>query len=256
MASITEPTALTPYQGKLEYDRQVKARAEELVVEGGFSEEDADGNDVPDWEAFKNEGAVVLIGHRVDKPADRAKGLTAHELLEKVLPDVDVDVSDPVDNDAWGKLARRIWGITQPGPSGFVQKQLAKPFVLIRVTLLRISGTTAPAEKVKVAFVTANDDIIIDDSLMPVIDEVIAGASKIHKQAELIHKRKPELGQRITKAITSGTERVANNARFTVAGELNAGESPGSEAAPEDRQAAADQTMKIGRSSFWWKCHG
>ena len=39
-------------------------------------------------------------------------------------------------------------------------------------------------------------------------------------------------------------------------GELSAGEGPGSEAAPEDRQTATDQTMKIGRSSFWWKCHG
>ena len=24
---------------------------------------------------------------------------------------------------------------------------------------------------------------------------------------------------------------------------------------PEDRQSAAPHTMKMGRSSFWWKCH-
>jgi hypothetical protein len=216
MSTTTEQPSLTPYQGKLEFDRQVKTRMEELVMEGGFSEEDGEGNDVPDWEAFKNEGAVVLTGHRIDDPDDRAKGLTAHELLGKVLPDVDVDTTDPVDNDAWNKLSRRIWGITQPGPTGYVQKQLAKPFVLIRTILIRVAGPKAPAEKVKVAFVTTNDDIIIDDSLTPVIDEVIAGANKIRQQAELIHKRKPELGQRITKAITGGTQRVANDARLAL----------------------------------------
>jgi hypothetical protein len=220
MTSITEQLALTPYEGKLEFDRQVKSRVDELVIESGFSEEDAEGNDVPDWEAFKNEGAVILTGHRVDKPSDKAKGLSAYELLTRVLPDIEVDLTDPVDKDAWAKLARRIWGITQTGPTGYVQKQLAKPFVLIQTTVMRISDPTTPPEKVKVAFVTANDDIIIDDSLTPVIDEVIAGASKIRKQAELIHKRKPELGQRITKAIASGTQRVANDARLA----LNPGE--------------------------------
>lgn len=216
MNTTDEAVALTPYQGKLEFDRQVKARTEELVMEGGFSQEDADGNDVPDWEVFKNEGAVVLIGHQIDNVNDRAKGLTAHELLEKVLPDVSVNLMDPVDKEAWDKLARRIWGITQPGPTGYVQKQLAKPFVLIRVPLFRVSGPKAPAVKVNVAFVTSSDDIIIDDSLTPVIDEVIAGASKIRKQAELIHKRKPELGQRITTAIASGTQRVATDARLAL----------------------------------------
>src|SRR5207244_1534878 len=71
MTSITGQIALTPYQGKLEFDRQVKVRMEELVMEGGFSMEDADGNDVPDWDAFKAEGAVILTGHRVDSPDDR-----------------------------------------------------------------------------------------------------------------------------------------------------------------------------------------
>lgn len=219
-STTEERTTLTPYQGKVEYDRQVRERQEELVIEGGFSKEDADGNDEPDWDAFKNEGAVVLIGHRVDKVEDKPKGLTATELLNAVLPDVGVDLTDPVDRDAWAKLARRIWGITQTGSTGFVQRQLAKPFVLIQVPVIRVSDATSPPEKVKVAFVTANDDIIIDDSLMPVIDEVIAGASKIRKQAELIHKRKPELGKRITKAIAGGTQRVANDARLA----LNPGE--------------------------------
>jgi hypothetical protein len=216
MSTTTEAVAMTPYQGKLEFERLVTERMAELVIEGGYSEEDTDGNDVPDWDAFKNAGAVVLTGHRIDDPDDRAKGLTAPELLEKVLPDVGVDLSDPYDEAAWARLARRIWGITQPNPTGYVQKQLAKPFVLVRPTVVRVSGPKAPPERVKVVFVTASDDIVIDDGLMPVIDEVIAGASKIRKQAELIHKRKPELGQRITKAIAGGTQRIANDARLAL----------------------------------------
>src|SRR5437762_1860927 len=122
-STTTGQMALTPYQGKLEFERQVAERMQELVMEGGFSEEDADGNDVPHWDAFKNAGAVVLMGHQIDKPDDRAKGLTAYELLEETLPSVSIDQTDPIDKDAWSKLARRIWGITQPGPTGYVQKQ-------------------------------------------------------------------------------------------------------------------------------------
>ena len=51
-------------------------------------------------------------------------------------------------------------------------------------------------------------------------------------------------------------ERQAGVEKEDQSGEMQARQGPGGEAAPEDRQTAARQTMKIGRSIFWWKCHG
>ena len=83
-------------------------------------------------------------------------------------------------------LARRAWGITQTGPSGFVQKQLGEGLVMIRTSVYDEDERRVRDHE--------DDQIVLDDSLQPVIDAVIKGAGKIHAQAKLIVSRKPELG--------------------------------------------------------------
>lgn len=208
------------YEAALEFARQVEVRVDELMFEAGFSDEDANGNEVVDWDAFKTKAAVVLSNHQINDPDERADGLTADELLSAMIPDAPgsdgSDIDDPVDAKARAILARRAWGVTQPGPTGYVQRQLGKGLVMIRTAVYR--GKT----KTNVAFVTTNDAIVLDDSLQPVIDTMVKNAGKVHAQAKLIVSRKPELAPTAHKAIEAGTKRVAHDARIAIA-ELTSG---------------------------------
>ena len=210
-------TALSPtdaWQAKQEFDRMVKDRFEQLVMEGGFSRENAAGDDEPDWEAYLAEGVVVLSGHEINDAKKMSDGLTADELRDKVLPDIEYDADDPVDLAAVAKAARRIWGITIPGPNGKVQRALPKGLVFVRPSVYRNKA------KVKVAFVTSDHQIILDESLQPVIDQAIKEATKVHAQGTMIVSRVPELGASVRKAITSGAKRASQTASLP---ELEAG---------------------------------
>jgi hypothetical protein len=202
MPTTTTMSSTAAHAGKLEFETMVAERKDALVIEGGYSKEDADGNDVADYVAFKTAGQVILAGTQIDDVDDAPKGLTNVELLEKVLPDVEYDLDDPVDAAAWAALAKRIGAITQPNPTGFVQRALPKGLVLISMSTFRPSG------RVKVAFVTTDENIILDHSLQPVIDQVLKEAVKLHSQATMIVDRKPELAAPVRKAITSGTKRA------------------------------------------------
>ena len=202
-------TTMSPasaYAASLQWNDMVAERKDALVIEGGYSKEDGNGNDVADYIAFKTAGQVVLSRTVIDDIDDAPKGLTNVELLEKVLPDVDLDADSELDTAAWAALAKRIGGIVQPGPLGFVQRALPKDHVLISMSTFRPSG------RVKVAFVTTDDSIVLDHSLQPVVDQVLKEAVKLHAQATMIVDRKPQLAARVRKAITSGTKRAGTTA--------------------------------------------
>jgi hypothetical protein len=218
MPTATELSMAEKWQAKLEAEAHVEVRKDELVIEGGFSSEDADGNDEADYPAFLSKGVVVLTGHRIDDTDKESEGLSPSELIAEVLPDVDYDLTDPYDREAWAALTRRLWnGITDPRKTGKTQRALPKPLVLIRKTVQRPDGPT------KVAFVTGNGSIQLDDSVQPVIDEVYKVAGKVHEQASMVTDRNPAIAGKVNKAITAGMKRASANARVDKP-ELEAGD--------------------------------
>src|SRR5262245_61776163 len=96
---LSAATSATLLQGKLAFDTRVKERAEELAIEAGYSK--ADGT--VDWRAYRDEAAVIVSNHEINDPDKRADGLTADELANKVLADVDIDLADPIDAEAFKK---------------------------------------------------------------------------------------------------------------------------------------------------------
>jgi hypothetical protein len=219
VTTTNQATGAELYANALEFKRRVKERREALLVEGGFSKENADGDEVADPEAFKAEAAIIASGREVDDPDRDFEGYTDEEILAEVL-DVEVDEDDPVDRAAMEYLAKRIGGILQTGPNGYVQRALSKGKVLIRKDAYRGKTKT----KVRVSFVTTHHGIIVDDSLLPVLDKTLRESVKLHDQAAMIVGRVPELGPQVNKAITSGMKRASDNARVSVP-ELEAGES-------------------------------
>jgi hypothetical protein len=206
MATATPLSSTDAYQGALEFERLSEERKVALVIEGGYSLQNAKGEDEPDWDSYLLKGVLIVSGHSIEDADKMAEGLTAEELRDKALPDVEYDPDDPVDAKAMSKLARRIWGITDPRPSGKVQRALPKGAVAIRTTVYRSKA------KVKVAFVTSDHQIILDESLQPVIDQAIKEATKVHAQGTMIVDRVPELGTKVRKAITSGAKRASQTA--------------------------------------------
>jgi hypothetical protein len=217
--ALSATTSIVLLQGRLEWEARVKARSEELAIEAGYAK--ADGS--VDWRAYRDEAAVIVANHEINDPDRRINGLTADELAEKVLAEVDYDPNDPVDAAAFTKLARRAFGVTQPKPDGYVQRQLTGEKHLVQIDVLRVTDPRKTAKKVRVAFVTTNDQMVLEDVLQPVIDEVVARATPVQQTAAMILHRKSKLAGAIQKAINAGTNRVAQDAR-PIALELTAGD--------------------------------
>jgi hypothetical protein len=215
------PTAATAISNvelaanELEFTNRVKARVDELVVEAGFSEEDSDtGQDLADMDAFKAEAAAVVSAHRIDDPDKDGDGLTDHEILAKVMPDVEYDEDDPVDVRAIATLAKRAAGAMQTGPNGYTQKRLPKGVVLIRKYAFRGKDRA----KVRVTFVTGDHSIIMDHSFQPVLEKTLKESVKLNAQSAMIVDRVPELAGTVRQAITSGMKKASSTAQITAGG--------------------------------------
>src|SRR4051794_18360013 len=98
----------------LAFLQAVEDRKDAAVVASGFAREDDDGNEVPDYTALRQAGALVLAKAVVDDRDDRARiGLSAHDLYATVMPEAPgADGSTPddlVDVEVKKVLVRFLW---------------------------------------------------------------------------------------------------------------------------------------------------
>jgi hypothetical protein len=206
----------------LELLKAIDDRKTELLIAAGFSKEDPEGNDVADYDALKQSGALAVARAVVSNRDDRAKlGVSQGDLYAIVLPDAPgADGATPddfVDQQVKLQLSRFLWGITQVAPNGYVQRQLGDGRVLVRAKVHR------GHDPIVVAYVTESPELLLSDSLQPEIDSLVKRANKLHTHAAMIVTRQPALAGNVAKAITTGTKRASNDARLDLP-ELPAGE--------------------------------
>jgi hypothetical protein len=199
-------------KAELEYKGAVDGVKDALVIENGYSDEDEDGNTVPDYEAMKKAGAESVTATFVRSKDDRAKiGLTAGDLFARVLPEhPDLDSANQIERDAVKSLTRFLWGITQTAPNGYVQSRLEEGLVLAQAKVHR--GNDA----VNVVYVTDDDELILTDRLQPDIDEFVKQAARVGAASTMIVMRRPALAAAARRAISAGNRKAASAAQPSV----------------------------------------
>jgi hypothetical protein len=183
----------------------------------GYIKVALDGTTVPDDAPMKARGFEIISSAIVKSKTDRAKkALTNGELYAQIFPDgpgAKPDAAndlDEVDSQVRLLLMRKVWGITGPGPRGFVQKRLGDTsLILCRGSVLRTM------DNVMAVYVTDEPTLIMQESLAPQIDKLVRLASDVNSHASMIVTRHPELESRVTAALNSGFNRVKAAAQIT-----------------------------------------
>lgn len=200
-----------------EFYQLVEQRVDEEYQRAGFTKVAADGSTVRDEDKMKARGLEVVSRAVVTSKADRSKkAVTNGELFANVFPEAPgarpgtADTLDDVESAVRAFLMRKVWGLTNAGPRGYVQKRLGDgSLILCRATVHR------NLDPIVAVYVTDEPTLIMEDSLNPQIDKLVRLASDVREHAAMIVTRHPELESKVSTALNSGFTRVKAAAQLT-----------------------------------------
>jgi hypothetical protein len=212
----------------------VKQKVAEQYLAHDYSRKNRDGDFVPDDNKLKARVHELVTSKVVTTKEDVAKNSwSPGEIYAAAFanaPGTDkktIHLLDDLDAAIRHALIRKVWGLTQPRRTGYIQKKLGiegKDLVLCRST------TTRGLDDVEVCFVTGNPDLIMSESVMPQIESLVKKADDLRLHAEMVRTRKPELEGRLLKELGLGVGRVS--------AALPQGSAPaGSDGHPGDRES-------------------
>lgn len=192
---------------------QVKSEVDKQYVTHGYYRVNRAGEQVPDDSTMR-----VTVYDAVRKKVARARediaknSLTNGELY--AIGFEDGPGTDPkslaqlndLELEVRKALMRKVWGLTQPRRTGYIQKRLGADgtgLVLCRTM------STRGVDDAEVCFVTDNADLIMAASVMPQIEQLVKKADDLRLHSEMIVERRPELENRITQELGVGVRRVS-----------------------------------------------
>lgn len=174
------------------------------------------GETIRDNDAVKERVYDAVSSHVVNdrtEMSNKNKSLTIGELYSVVFagaPGADpkqnsADLS-PLDLAVRDKLKRTAWNLTNPNRKGSIQTRLGKEGrteVVIRTHVQR------GVDEIVGVFVTDNLELILKESVNPMIEKLLGAAKELRLHNELVvEARHPEIGPQITKAIDIARKRV------------------------------------------------
>jgi len=112
---------------------------------------------------------------------------------------------DDLSREVRKALMRKVWGLTQPRRTGYIQKRLgaeATGMVLCR------TWSTRGVDDAEVCFVTDNDDLIMEESVLPQIETLVKKADDLRLHTEMVVSRRPELEDRVNDELGIGVRRI------------------------------------------------
>jgi hypothetical protein len=210
---------------ELDFKTVIDNRVTEEYIRHGYSKQAMDGTTVRDDDKMRQRAFDAVRAAEVTSKANRsANAITNGELYAAVFPDGPgaqpgtQDDLDPIEVEVRSLLVRKVWGLTNPGPNGYIQKRLADtPLILCRGEVFR------QMDHLPGVYVTEFAPLIMEDSLAPQIDKLVRTANDLRVHATMITGRHPELGQKVRNALGTGFSRVKT------AGQLTTSEQNGSE---------------------------
>jgi hypothetical protein len=176
-----------------------------------------DGDKVLDNDALKERTYQEVVSKVVQSRSEmsnKSKTLTQGELQAAVFPgspgtDPKKPLSEltPLEAAVRAKLRRAVWNLTNPGRKGMIQSRLGKEGrteVLVRTKVQR------GVDEIVGVFITDDPDLIIQESVHPVIEKLLTAAREVRLYDEsIIAGRHPELSPQVLKMLESAKKRVA-----------------------------------------------
>ncbi|MCU1460925.1 MAG: hypothetical protein JWO37_1000 [Acidimicrobiales bacterium] len=211
--TILDDVSSEPYVVSKE---ELEAGLTAAYAKAGLVKVNRAGDVVRDTEAMKDRVYTVVSSHIVTNRTEmsqKGKSLTVGELFAAVFPGV--PGADPKDNTAEmspldaavrEKLKRSAWNLTNPNRKGSIQTRMGKEGrteVVIRTLVQR------GVDEIVGVFVTDNADLILKESVDPMIEKLLSAAKELRLHNKLVvEARHPEIGPQITKMIDIARKRV------------------------------------------------
>lgn len=190
---------------------QIEAMIHDEYARAGFTKQNRDGDIVVDDDAMKARTFELVVKREVTEKSNKSSNSwTAGELYAAVFPGgpgtdpKTIDLLDFPESEVRAKLVRRVWGLTNPARTGYIQKRLEEKskLVLCRAKVMR------GLDEVNGCYVTNDAALIMSDSLAPRVEALVKEADNLRAHAQMITNRHPELEQKVVQAIGSGVKRT------------------------------------------------
>lgn len=176
-----------------QFDRDVEDAVEKAYRDEGYVDDSGEWSEA----AMKDAAFQIVLEHCVvDSKSERSKkALTNGELYSHVFPSgpgagEKAPALDRVAERVLKKLLSDVWGLTQTGRSGFIQKRFESEgmtLVLCRRSVFR------NAESRQAVYATDNESLILEDAVDKAIQSLVRRASSLRRDLNMIIERHPEL---------------------------------------------------------------
>jgi hypothetical protein len=205
-----ESQTITPAPDLLDPE-VIQSMVEAEYVRAGYIKQNRDGETVVDDDAMKAKVFELVVKREVtDKSNKSTNSWTPGELLAATFPGAPgtdpktIDMLDYAQTEVRKTLTRRVWNLTNPARTGYIQKRLVEKgsLVLCRSKVMR------GLDEVNGVYVTNDTTLILSDSLGPRIEALVNEANNLRAHAAMITERHPEIEQRVLQAIGSGVKRT------------------------------------------------
>lgn len=190
---------------------QIQAMILEEYIRAGFTKKNRDGETVFDDDAMKARVFELVTQREVtDKTKKSSNSWTQGELLAATFPGAPgtdpktIDQLDFAQAEVRKTLLRRVWNLTNPARTGYIQKRLEEKGTLV----LCRSKVMRGLDEVNGCYVTNDASLILSDSLAPRIEALVKEADNLRAHAAMITGRHPEIEQKVLQAIGSGVKRT------------------------------------------------
>jgi hypothetical protein len=180
---------------------QINARVDELFAEHGFAETDEDGNIVRAKMKVVDRIADVLVTEALAANADErlVKAMSKTVLYETVFSDgPTLEDPDDVERTVAEYAATYVWSMTTASCEGRVQQKLGDSAGNTDLMLCRRKIADKPS-----IYVTRNDQMIVDDFVLPASVKIVKAADKTRRDMELVVRRRPSLRARVDRELAS-----------------------------------------------------
>lgn len=190
---------------------QIEAMVNDEFVSAGYTKTATDGETVVDPDAMKAKAFELVMKREVtDKSNKSSNSWTQGELYAAVFPGAPgtdpttIDLLDFVETEVRKTLVRKVWNLTNPARTGYIQKRLEEKGSLVLCRAKTMRGL----DEVNGCYVTNDAALILGDSLAPRVEALVKEADNLRAHAAMITGRHPELETKVVAAIGSGVKRT------------------------------------------------
>lgn len=185
----------------------------EALIKGGFSASDDEGDERADYSQLQFACLQVMLErHIVHGKRDLGPtAVTQFELYQELLPDGPgaQALAETVEEDLARKaLIKLLWGYTNVGHTGFVQKHCAGDGLVlceadVSRTKLNLETNKRQPGTERGRFLTRDGELIMTYFTGPAGAAFIKAARKLEAQLGLVHERRPELAVPVAKQLNA-----------------------------------------------------